>query len=490
MGSNVPSENNAPKALSMENLNPCVKEMEYAVRGPIVARANAIAEELKQGVKKPFNKVVKANLGDCHATGQKPITFIRQVLALVTYPEVLMKSPNFPDDAKQRAKRILDACRGYSVGSYSESPGLLAIRQDIAKYIQARDGHPSDPSHIVMSTGASDGIKSVLTLLLTGKGGTERAGFMIPVPQYPLYSAATTVYNAYPIPYYLNEDNNWSLEISELERALEEAKPNCIPRAIVIINPGNPTGQVLTRENIENVIKFALKHNLFILADEVYQHNVYAKGSEFFSFKKVMMEMGAPYNMMELASFMSASKGFMGECGYRAGFAEVINLDADVRAMFNKSISAKLCPPVSGQAVMDVIVNPPVEGEPSYQQFIKEKETVLAQLNEKAKLVTSLFNSIEGIQCNEVQGAMYAFPRILLPPKVVEAAKADGKTPDAFYCFALLEETGICTVPGSGFGEKPGTYHFRITILPQVEELKEVLGHFKDFHLNFLAKYK
>ena len=108
----------------------------------------------------------------------------------------------------------------------------------------------------------------------------------------------------------------------------------------------------------------------------------------------------------------------------------------------------------------------------------------------QAKLVTSLFNSIEGITCNEVQGAMYAFPRLHLPPKVIEAAKAAGQAPDAFYCFALLEETGICTVPGSGFGEKPGTYHFRITILPQVEELKEVLAHFKAFHIKFLAKYK
>ena len=104
--------------------------------------------------------------------------------------------------------------------------------------------------------------------------------------------------------------------------------------------------------------------------------------------------------------------------------------------------------------------------------------------------MTELFNSIDGITCNEVQGAMYAFPRLHLPAKAIEAAKAKGQSPDAFYCFALLEATGICTVPGSGFGEKPGTYHFRTTILPQVEELKEVLGRFRDFHMQFLAKYK
>lgn len=480
----------AGKVLTMETLNPCVKTMEYAVRGPIVARATALEVELNKGAKKPFKKVVKANIGDCHATGQKPITFIRQVLALVTFPDLLMKSPDFPEDAKKRAKRILAACRGGSIGSYSESPGLLSIREDICAYIQKRDGHPSSPNDIVMSTGASDAIKTVMTLLLTGKDGKDRAGIMIPVPQYPLYSAAIAEFNAYPIHYYLNEDKHWSLEVPELKRAIQEARPHCKPRAICVINPGNPTGQVLTRENIESVIKFAHEEKLFILADEVYQHNIYAEGSQFFSFKQVLMEMGQPYCSMELASFMSASKGYMGECGYRGGFAEVVNMDPEVQEQLIKSISAKLCPPVSGQAVMDVIANPPEPGEPSYEQFAKEKEHVLSQLNEKAKFVTQLFNSIEGITCNEVQGAMYAFPCLHLPPKAIEAAKAAGKTPDSFYCFALLEEMGICTVPGSGFGEVEGTYHFRTTILPPLEELKEVLGNFKDFHLRFLAKYK
>lgn len=104
--------------------------------------------------------------------------------------------------------------------------------------------------------------------------------------------------------------------------------------------------------------------------------------------------------------------------------------------------------------------------------------------------MTEVFNSIEGITCNEVQGAMYAFPRIHLPQKAIEAANMAGKTPDEFYCFAMLEETGICTVPGSGFGEKEGTFHFRTTILPPLEEIRQVLKHFKDFHINFLQNYQ
>lgn len=147
----------------------------------------------------------------------------------------------------------------------------------------------------------------------------------------------------------MNEDKGWSLDISELERSLKEAKAVCNPRALVVINPGNPTGQVLTKENIQEIIKFAHREKLFILADEVYQDNVYAAGSQFHSFKKIMMELGAPYNTMELASYFSTSKGYMGECGLRGGYSEVINMDPSVKAMLLKSISAKLCPTVLGQ---------------------------------------------------------------------------------------------------------------------------------------------
>ena len=132
---------------------------------------------------------------------------------------------------------------------------------------------------------------------------------MIPIPQYPLYSATLAEFGLSQIGYYLNEENKWSLDIPELERAYKEAQKTCQPRVLVVINPGNPTGQVLTRKNIEEVIKFAHKYHLFLMADEVYQANVYDKNSAFHAFKKVMMEMGKPYSEMELASFMSVSKG-------------------------------------------------------------------------------------------------------------------------------------------------------------------------------------
>lgn len=166
----------------------------------------------------------------------------------------------------------------------------------------------------------------------------------------------------------------------------------------------------------------------------------------FHSFKKVMYDMGAPYQNMELASFMSCSKGYMGECGIRGGYVELINIDPQVRLMFQKSISAQLCPTTVGQAAIDVVVNPPKKGEPSYEQWLNEKQTVLKSLKERAELIAKTLNSFEGFTCNTVQGAMYAFPRIHLPPKAIKAAEEAGLSADTFYAFQLLEETGeFCT---------------------------------------------
>jgi len=137
--------------VALDNMNPCIKKMEYAVRGPLVIRATAIEKELQDGVKKPFTNVIKANIGDAHAMGNKPITFIRQVLALITHPP-LLETGDFPEDAKARARAILAGCKGGSVGSYSDSPGLELIRRHVAEYITNRDGGiESDWKNIMLS---------------------------------------------------------------------------------------------------------------------------------------------------------------------------------------------------------------------------------------------------------------------------------------------------------------------------------------------------
>ena len=123
------------------------------------------------------------------------------------------------------------------------------------------------------------------------------------------------------------------MDLEELERSYTNAVAK--PVAICIINPGNPTGQVLSKDNIRKILQFAYYRHLFVLADEVYQDNIYAEGSAFYSFRSVLMEQDFK-NELELASFHSTSKGYMGECGFRSGYMEVNNLDADVKVQLTK----------------------------------------------------------------------------------------------------------------------------------------------------------
>jgi len=473
--------------LNIETVNPLVKKVEYAVRGPIVLRAAEIENELKQGVSKPFDKVIKANIGDCHAVGQKANTFIRQVVAGCSYPPLLEQNV-FPDDVNKRCNDILSTVNG-SIGCYSESTGLAIVRKHVAEFIENRDGYPAYPNDVILTNGASSSVKLVLELFISNKESNGDSGVMIPIPQYPLYSATVDEFGMHQVPYYLNEEKDWALDISELQRAVTEGRKWSNPRVLCIINPGNPTGQVYSYENIRDIIQFCKDEDLVLMADEVYQDNVWGKGCEFHSFKKVLHDMNLQ-DQMQMASFHSCSKGYMGECGLRGGYVEIVGIDDDVRYQLNKLQSAQLGSNVVGQVVLDCVVKTPSPGDASYDVFMQEKTNVLDSLRERAKLVYEHLNQLEGVSCREVAGAMYAFPQLRLPQKAIDAAEALNQAPDFFYCSALLEDTGICVVPGSGFKQREGTHHFRMTILPPMDEIVLFIEKLKEFHEGFMETYK
>lgn len=472
--------------LDVENINQNIRHLEYAVRGPLVVRATQLSKELENSGDKPFKNVIFANIGDCHAMHQKPLTYYRQILACATKPELMDTDESIPEDVKTKVKALLNACKGSSVGSYSDACGIELIRRKCANYIQERDGISAEWQNIFLASGASEVVKSILSFINKSRKDDLPVGVMIPIPQYPLYSATLCEMGMHQVNYYLDEDHDWRLEMDELERAYAEESSKSDIRAIVVINPANPTGAVLSRENICQVIDFANRHGLLIIADEVYQHNVWAEGCSFHSFKKCMHDLNIK---SELVSMMSSSKGYMGECGLRGGYGELVNFAPDVQAVFYKYLSTRLCSSVLGQITMSCVVDPPKHGEPSYELFHQEQQKVLADLKAKAKLVVETFNSIGGIKCNKVAGAMYAFPQLSFPDKLVAAAKEAGKEPDFFYLWALLEEAGICVVPGSGFGQKPGTFHFRTTILPPSDTFDDMMARFKEFHKSFIARY-
>ncbi len=134
-------------------------------------------------------------------------------------------------------------------------------------------------------------------------------------------------------------------------------------------------------------------------------------------------------------------------------------------------------------------MNPPQQGEESYDSFHNERSTILQSMKRRARLLSDALNKMEGISCTSIDGAMYAFPTITIPPKAVSEAERLGVAADEFYCMKLLEETGIVVVPGSGFGQKEGTFHFRTTVLPQEEDLQLVIQSISDFHHKLLADY-
>jgi aspartate/methionine/tyrosine aminotransferase len=473
--------------ITKKNLNPNLLRAEYAVRGEIVQRAYELEKEGK--------KIIYCNIGNPQALKQKPITYVRQLLCLTEYPTLItdpIAKNSFPSDVIEKAKYVLSE-NPIGLGAYSQSEGMVFIRKAIAQFIKNRDGIESDPTRIIITDGASKAIQSIFTLLMKN----SNSGFMTPIPQYPLYSATIELYGAKQIKYYLDEEKHWELNESELESSIREAKKSGIePVAIVVINPGNPTGAVLSKENIKMIINFARKHDISILADEVYQENIYSENNKFYSFAKIMNEM--KITDVPLFSFHSTSKGFFGECGHRGGYAEIRNLPAEVYEEIVKLQSIGLCSNTAGQIVTYAMVNPPKENEESYDLYIKEKTAILKELKKKAEILAEEINKIKGMSLKSPQGAMYAFVRIDLPDEKgvnlknmteKEISEYEAKR-DGEYCLRLLEETGICVVPGSGFGQKPHTYHFRMTFLPPLEDIKELVKKLKDFHLKYLKRFE
>ena len=218
--------------LGLNDINENIKKMEYAVRGPILDRTVELTQQLKAGVQLPFDEVIRANIGDCHMMGERPITFIRQVLAGCLNPNAAYDDPNLPDDVKERIRLLLSYCGGQSVGSYSASAGVEIIRRHVAEFIEQRDGVASDWQNVILTSGASEGVKCLLTFLNTQSTDCIPTGVMVPIPQYPLYSATISENGMHLISYYLDEENEWALDINELDRALRETQAICKPKAI------------------------------------------------------------------------------------------------------------------------------------------------------------------------------------------------------------------------------------------------------------------
>jgi len=483
----------SPK-LSLENLSKNVLDCSCPVKGRIFEAAMKIQDEIKEGKSFPFGKTISLQYGDPQALGQIPLTFPREVLSLCINPTLIAKAnieQFFEEDAIERAKKYLSTSVGL-LGAYSNSQGLQVVREEIAEFISKRDGFGSDLKNIFVTNGASDSVKLILQCLIRKD---SKDGILTPIPQYPLYSALLTLFRGQFVPYSLNEDN-WSISAEKLAQIIESEREErgTIIRAICVINPGNPTGSILSENDIRSIIELAVEENLVVIADEVYQENIYSKDHKFTSFKKIACEMGflveSGDTRLQLVSLHSISKGFTGECGLRGGYMELHGFDEDVKAQIYKLASINLCSNTVGQVMVGLMVNPPKVGDKSYGKYCAERNDMLSSLNRRSQALYSLMNSLEGVTCNSIDGALYAFPKLTVPRKAVEMAQQQNCTTDQYYCMEMLQTSGVVLVPGSGFGQKSGNeIHIRTTFLPLEKDFPEVLQLIKSGHQSFMQKH-
>nr|XP_019967271.1 PREDICTED: alanine aminotransferase 2-like [Paralichthys olivaceus] len=473
----------------LQEISPNVKQMRQLEYALLVRQAIRIREDLKQGMRKPYKDVIEVCWGDPQGTGMKPLSFVRQVLAACLHPQ-LVNSDKLPVDVRQRAQRLRQECCGGSVGSYTATRGIPEIVHRVSEFITRRDGGaPSHPENIYISPGSQWALTNMLKILVNSESST-RTGVLTPVPCHCTTTLSIEGLGAVVVPYYLSEKQGWELQVEELHRALESAKGLYNPVALYVINPGNPSGQVQSRKSMQEVIRFVSEKRLFLLADEVYQDCVYGENCEFLSYKRVLAEMGPPLSdSVELASFHSVSKGYMGECGLRGGYVELVNLDPTVMEHIYTMFSKDSCAPVLGQMALDLMTNPPQPGDPSYPLYDVEKQHIRNTLVCNLKKARAVLNSLPGFCCQPVEGGLFVFPRLHLPPKAIQKAKEVGMKPDTFYCSMLLEEAGVFVSPGCEYGQKEGTLHIRIVLTTPQDVMEELLKRLTSFHTQFMKDF-
>jgi alanine transaminase len=507
-----------------------VKRCKYEVRGPLVTRAQnydanmkaAKAKALEQGVPfvspYPFEEIIYCNIGNPHQLGQKPFSYARKVMALLEDDDHLNMLLNkkyydheansivretYPADIIARALKLKAELGPGGLGAYSKSQGVDYVRKRICQHLKIRDGAnvPVDTDWIYLSAGASNAIAEVLRLFCRD----PQDAVFTPKPEYPIYNATITLLNATTVPYDLVETKCWEITAGALAKALEVAQSKGLkPKCVVVINPGNPTGCTMKPEDMRDIVKFCVDNRLVLMADEVYQTNIYDENVKWVSFKKIACEMEDPkYRKLELFSFHSISKGLMGECGHRGGYVECYNIDKNVTREFLKLFSKNLCCNVVGQLYIELMLHPPTIGDASYEQYKGERDVIFNSLKTRCDNLVTSMRSLKayGVDVHHGSSSMYVFPTIRLTPTAVEKANEYAKImavenggtaldypPDFYYCSELLEHTGITVVPGSGFGQADGTYHFRTTFLPMPDKIIAVTDKWAAFHRQFMTE--
>ena len=331
---------------------------------------------------------------------------------------------------------------------YGPSPGILSAREAVcADY--ARKGLSISPDRIVLTSGASEGIEMTLTALVNP--GEE---VLVPVPTYPLYTAVLAKIGARAIYYRLDPARGWLPDLAHLS-SLRSRKA----RAIVVIDPNNPTGAVYPAETRRALIDFSEQRGLVLLADEVYAE---------LAFGGSVPPLATMAPRAAIVSFGSLSKGYLAP-GWRSGWLAVNETErlSHLLAAIKKLADGRLCGPVPMQHAVTAALNGPRTHQVKF----------IAALRERAELTVDRLKAIPGISCAPPAAAFYVMPQVALPP---------GRS-DEDYVLGLLRSKGLLCVHGSGFGMDRAGGFFRIVFLPPVAELAAAYDDLADFTQEFLG---
>ena len=372
------------------------------IGGFVYAIRNIVTEARK--VEAAGRRVRYLNIGD-------PITF-----GFETPPHMI--------ESVERAMRT-------GQNGYAPSVGILAAREAVAAECERR-GMPVSPDRVVITSGTSEGIELALTAL--AEAGDE---VLVPVPTYPLYTAVLAKIGARPVFYRTDAARGWMPDLDHVRSLVTPAT-----RALVVIDPNNPTGATYPLNVRRELVELADRHNFALLADEVYAD--------------------APDSTLS-----SLSKAYLAP-GWRAGWMGVSNSPRmdEVLAAIKKLADGRLC----ATGPMEHAIVAALNGDRTHQVAFR------AALQLRAELTTERLGAIPGMSVVAPSAAFYVMPRVALPP---------GKT-DADYVLGLLRATGILCVYGSGFGTRPEDGFFRIVFLASPEELSGIYNDIAEFTREFL----
>jgi alanine-synthesizing transaminase len=389
-----------------------VNRFSYAIRN-IVAEARA--------VEAAGRRVQYLNIGD-------PITF-----GFETPPALV--------EAVERAMRD-----GYN--GYTPSPGIAPAREAVATEWSAR-GFPVASDRVLITSGTSEGIELALTAVADAG---DRV--LVPLPTYPLYTAVLAKIGADAAYYRTDPARGWMPDLDHIESLIDART-----RAIVLIDPNNPTGAVYPEATRRALLNLADRHGLLVLADEVYGDLAYS-GS--------VPPLGSLDPDAPLVAFSSLSKAYLAP-GWRTGWLAVgrsPRLD-DLLAAMKKLADGRLC----SNGPTQHAIAPALLGDRSHQGRFRDA------LRARAELTTTMLNAIPGMSVVAPSGAFYAMPKVTLPPGVT----------DEQFVVGLLRSTGVLCVYGSGFGTRPEEGFFRIVFLASPEQLAQIYRAIGEFTRTFLA---